>query len=181
MDLIVRASGRAVWNGRRMRCAVGRGGVDAVKREGDGKTPAGRFALRGVLYRADRLAPPPTRLARAPIGRRDGWCAAPGDPFYNRRVRLPYPSEAETLWREDGCYDLLAVIGYNDAPAVAGLGSAIFLHVARPGWTPTAGCVALALDDLRRVLASWRPGDRIAIEALGSGVTRAARKPPCRA
>ncbi len=155
--------GRAVWRGRALRCAVGRGGIAAHKREGDGATPAGRFALRRVLYRADRIDPPETALPCAPIGPDDGWCDAPEDGCYNRPVSHPFRASAERLWRTDRCYDLLAVIGYNDDPVAAGAGSAIFLHVAQPGFPPTEGCVALALADLRAILSAWQPADRIEI------------------
>lgn len=163
VTLLVAADGRAVWRGRELRCAIGRGGIAARKTEGDGTTPGGRFPLRRVLYRADRTDRPRTGLPCGPIAPRDGWCDAPGDPRYNRPVGHPYPASAERLWRSDACYDLLAVIGYNDDPVIDGAGSAIFLHVARPGYPPTEGCVALALEDLRTVLAGWRPDDRIEI------------------
>lgn len=163
MTLTVATGGRAIWRGRALRCAIGRGGIAPGKTEGDGATPAGRFALRRVLYRADRIGKPRTRLARAAIAPADGWCDAPGDARYNRAVRHPCGASAESLWRADGCYDLLAVIGFNDDPVVDGAGSAIFLHLARPGYPPTEGCVALALGDLREILAAWRPGERIEI------------------
>ena len=163
MTLLIAGDGRAVWRGRELLCAIGRGGVSAGKTEGDGATPAGRFPLRRVLYRADRMDRPWTGLPCEAIAPEDGWCDASGDPRYNRPVNHPYPTSAERLWRADACYDLLAVIGFNDAPAVDGAGSAIFLHVARPGYSPTEGCVALALEDLRAVLAGWRPDDRIEI------------------
>ena len=163
MTLLVTGDGRAVWRGRELRCAIGRSGIAARKMEGDGATPAGRFPLRRVLYRADRADRPRTGLPCQAIASRDGWCDAPGDPRYNRPVGHPYPASAERLWRADACYDLLAVIGFNDDPVVDGAGSAIFLHVARPGYAPTEGCVALAMEDLRTVLAGWRPDDGIAI------------------
>ena len=163
MTLLVAAGGRALWRGRALRCAVGRGGIAPGKSEGDGATPAGRFPLRRVLYRADRIEAPRGLLPRAAIEPADGWCDEPGDAAYNRAVRLPYQARAERLWREDACYDLLAVIGFNDDPVIDGAGSAIFLHVARPGYAPTEGCVALSLADLVDVLSGWRPEDRIAI------------------
>jgi L,D-peptidoglycan transpeptidase YkuD (ErfK/YbiS/YcfS/YnhG family) len=78
----------------------------------------------------------------------DGWCDAAGDRNYNRRVRHPYPASAERLWRQDGLYDLVVVLGYNDRPRLQGRGSAIFVHIARPGYRPTAGCIALARADM---------------------------------
>jgi len=139
---------------RPFRCALGRSGIvpAEAKREGDGATPAARLPLRRVLFRADRLAPPRCSVPLEPIAPDDAWCDAPDHPAYNRRVRLPFPASHERLWREDGLYDLVGVLGWNDAPPVPGRGSAIFLHVASPGLGPTEGCIALALPDLRSVL-----------------------------
>lgn len=154
-------TGTLSWpgGGASMRAACGRGGVDPIKREGDGVTPAGRFPLRWVYYRPDREAAPPTELPVRALDPGDGWCDAPADPLYNRPVRLPYPASCEALWRADRVYDLVVVLGHNDRPAVAGLGSAIFVHVAREGHAPTEGCIALALGDLRRLVATARRGD----------------------
>ena len=150
---------------RSWRCALGRGGVRADKREGDGATPAGRFALRRVLWRADRLARPETGLSSTAIDPGDGWCDDPGHAAYNRPVRLPFPASHERLWRADGLYDVVVVPGHNDAPPVPGLGSAVFLHVARADYGPTAGCVALALPDLLEVLAGCGPETVLEIRA----------------
>lgn len=163
MDIEVIAGGTLAWGGRTMCCALGRGGVTTTKREGDGATPAGRFALSQVLYRPDRLAPPAIHLPARPLNAADGWCDEPADAAYNCPIRRPFAGRHETLWRTDGLYDLLAVIGHNDAPPVPGLGSAIFLHVAAPGYNPTAGCVALAPPDLSEILTAWRPDWRLVI------------------
>jgi L,D-peptidoglycan transpeptidase YkuD (ErfK/YbiS/YcfS/YnhG family) len=137
-------------------CALGRSGRRTGKREGDGATPVGSYAMREAFYRPDRLARPPTRLPLSPIRPADGWCDAPGDRNYNRPVRHPYPVSAERLWREDGLYDLVVVLGYNDSPRVDGCGSAVFLHVAAPGLKPTEGCIALARPHLLRLLQRVR-------------------------
>ncbi|HEV8519136.1 MAG TPA: hypothetical protein VGQ54_11220, partial [Burkholderiales bacterium] len=104
-----------------------------------------------------------TALPVAKIEANDGWCDSPLDLFYNRRVKRPYSASTETLWRDDGLYDLLVVLGFNDAPVVPGAGSAIFLHVARPDFGPTAGCIALALDDLVKVVSTLAPDDSITV------------------
>lgn len=143
---------------RAWRCALGPAGIQSDKREGDGATPAGCFPLRRVLWRADRLARPITALPVSPIAPEDGWCDDPADPAYNRPVRLPHAASVERLWRDDAVYDVVVVLGHNDDPPVSGLGSAIFLHVARPDYAPTQGCVALALPDLLVLLAECRVG-----------------------
>lgn len=152
--LSVSAGGVLTWPGGQARCALGRSGLRAAdaKREGDGATPIGAWPLRRVLWRADRLLAPRTRLAASPIAPDDGWCDAPADPAYNRPVKLPYAG-AEKLWREDHLYDVVVVLGHNDAPVKLGAGSAIFLHLAHGDYRPTEGCVAVALGDLRRILA----------------------------
>lgn len=149
----VSADGTLTWRGQRLRCALGRGGITAAKREGDGATPTGTLPLRRLLYRADRMAPPPGDLPREPIGPDDGWCDAPGDASYNRQVALPFAASHERLWRADALYDLVGVLGWNDGPVLPGRGSAIFLHVAHGDYAPTEGCVALALADLLALLA----------------------------
>ena len=133
------------------------------KREGDGATPVGDFPVREVFYRADRLARPPTNLPCRPLAKADGWCDDPADSHYNRRITLPYAASHEEMMRHDGLYDLVVVLGYNDEPVTAGLGSAIFLHVATPDFAPTEGCVALALPNLLAVIAGFQAGDRIKI------------------
>lgn len=152
------SAGTLFWPGGRCLCRLGRAGIRSDKREGDGATPSGRFRLRQVLYRPDRLpAPPRTGLPTAPLTPHDGWCDDPADPAYNRPVPHPYPARHEILWRDDGLYDLLAVLDHNSAPVIPGAGSAIFLHVADPAGQPTAGCVALPLADLQTLLADCGP------------------------
>ena len=140
------------------RAALGKGGVRADKQEGDGATPAGVLPLRRVLYRADRLRAPACVVPVEPIVPEDGWCDAPGCPSYNRLVRLPIDASAEALWRPDGLYDIVGVLGWNDSPVVRDRGSAIFLHVARDDLAPTEGCVALRLHDLQALLAGGLTG-----------------------
>jgi L,D-peptidoglycan transpeptidase YkuD (ErfK/YbiS/YcfS/YnhG family) len=160
-------TGVLTCKGKTYPCAVGRSGVLHPKFEGDGGTPAGVFPLREIRYRPDRLATAPA--SGLPVYKAtptDGWCDDPADPFYNRVVHMPYQTDAETMWRDDHLYDVLAVIGYNDAPTVPGAGSAIFLHVAHDlgdHYGPTSGCVALKIDDLLSVLAACTPGSRIDI------------------
>ena len=142
----------------RFRCVAGAAGLIAAndKQEGDNATPRGRWPLRGLYYRADRIAS--DRLAGysafspVMIGKQDGWCDDPEDAAYNMKVNLPYSARHETLWREDGLYDLIIPLGYNDTRPVPHKGSAIFLHCAPEGIASTKGCVALAAEDLLVVL-----------------------------
>lgn len=166
MELVVRRDGdRATldWGAGARVCAIGRGGIGVKAGEGDGVTPTGTFRIRRVLYRPDRVASPRTNLPVAAIAEDDGWCDAPGDAAYNKPVKLPYPASHEKMWRDDHLYDVVVVLGFNDDPVIAGKGSAIFLHVARPDYGPTEGCVALPLPDLLAALARLSPGDTIRI------------------
>jgi len=166
MDLIVTSApdgARLNWGAGEKRAAIGPAGIAVKGGEGDGITPRGRFAVREIFYRADRIAAPRTSLPLRRIAPDDGWCDAPSDPNYNRLVKLPYPASAEHMWREDHLYDLVAVLGYNDDPVVAGKGSAIFLHLAKPDYSPTQGCVALATGDLLEAIEQLRPGDQVVI------------------
>jgi len=167
MDIIVRRQGEittADWGAGPRRCAAGHGGIGEKIREGDGVTPAGAWPLRRVLYRADRIAPPRTLLPTAAIQPDQAWCDVPDDPHYNRLVRLPYATLDERLWREDALYDLIVIVGFNDAPVVPGKGSAIFLHLAQPDYAPTQGCVALSLQDLTEALMQLGPHDRLVVQ-----------------
>jgi L,D-peptidoglycan transpeptidase YkuD (ErfK/YbiS/YcfS/YnhG family) len=156
-------NGRLSWPEGAAPAAVGRAGVAKRKIEGDGATPAGVFPLVAAFYRADRLAAPLTRLPLHALSPNDAWVDDPADPKYNRLVSLPYPAHAEALWLDDAVYDLLVVIGYNMAPVVPGAGSAIFLHVARPDFSPTAGCIAIDKPALVGLMPRLGPGSTITI------------------
>jgi L,D-peptidoglycan transpeptidase YkuD (ErfK/YbiS/YcfS/YnhG family) len=168
MDLVVSNSPAGPvmdWGAGPRRCAVGPAGIGHKKGEGDGMTPIGVFPLRRVFWRADRTGKPRTMLPERALQPNDGWCDFPGDPNYNKLVQHPYPVSAEHLWLDSHVYDIIVIVGFNDDPVVPGKGSAIFLHLARDGYPPTAGCVALTDHDLRAALAQFRPQDRLQIKA----------------
>lgn len=154
--------GVLLFGPRAIPAALGRGGIRADKREGDGATPRGRFRLVRLWWRADRGPRPRTLLPVRRIRPDDAWSEDAGHRGYNRPFRLPPGGEGDRLWREDRLYDLVIELDHNTRPRIAGRGSAVFIHVARPGLAPTAGCVALRADDLRRLLA--RLGSRTRIE-----------------
>lgn len=160
----VTPDGLVDWGDGAVRCALGRSGVRQDKHEGDGATPAGTFPMRRVLYRGDRLGPPPTGLPVAALAPDDGWCDDPADRLYNRPVSLPYKGRCERLWRRDRLYDVVVVIGHNDDPVVPGAGSAVFIHVARDGYAATAGCIALEQADLLSLLARCRVNTPVQVD-----------------
>lgn len=174
MDIIVRQQDSqwvAEYGQQSWPCAIGKGGTctPEEKQEGDGKTPLGTWPLRKVLFRSDRVAQEERaginpEIGLYPLCQRDGWCDDPEDAYYNRPVVVPHPSSHELLWREDGLYDLIGILGYNDDPVESGKGSAIFLHIAKPDYAPTEGCVALSRADLLELLARIGPGTALRIE-----------------
>jgi L,D-peptidoglycan transpeptidase YkuD (ErfK/YbiS/YcfS/YnhG family) len=143
--------------------ALGRSGIRADKREGDGGTPSGRFRPVRLWWRADRLPRPATLLPAQRIGRLDAWCEDPADRRYNRYVRRSANEPGDRLQRSDRLYDMIVEIDHNTRPRVAGRGSAVFIHVARDGFGPTAGCVGLRPRDLRILLSKLSRKTRILI------------------
>jgi L,D-peptidoglycan transpeptidase YkuD (ErfK/YbiS/YcfS/YnhG family) len=148
---------------RRIPVALGRSGIKVNKREGDGATPAGRFRLIRLWWRPDRLPRPRTLLPVRPIGPMDGWCEDPADRRYNRAIRLQPGQVGDRLRRADALYDIIVEIDHNSRPRTAGRGSAVFIHIARAGLTPTAGCIAMPAATLRRLLGLLGPKTRIRI------------------
>ncbi len=163
MELGIHPDGVAHWQGLEFRCALGRSGVTGRKAEGDGATPVGAFELRKILYRGDRVAAPEAALPVEAIRPEDGWCDALDDFDYNRQVILPHGANCEALWRDDHIYDLIAVTTYNESPVIAGMGSAIFMHIAQDGFTGTEGCIAFSEADLRSILCEFRPRDIVRV------------------
>ena len=158
-----RSRGLIVAGGLWAPCALGRSGVSHRKREGDGATPAGVHRLVSVYFRADRVSRPRTLLPTIPLRPDLGWCDDSSDRSYNRPVRLPHPASHEVMWREDHLYDVVVVLDYNLAKPQPGAGSAIFLHIATPGFAPTAGCVGVTYDVMRRILARATPGQELIV------------------
>lgn len=138
--------------GRVFPCALGRGGIRAVKREGDGATPMAAMRVLEGYWRGDRARRPNSALGFRIIHAEDGWCDAPSDPNYNRPVQLPYPASHEHMHRHDRLYDHVIVLDWNYGRRMRGAGSAIFLHVAKPGLQPTEGCIAVDPRTMRMIL-----------------------------
>lgn len=159
-DLVVNRWG-ARFRGRRFPCSIGRGGMTADKREGDGGSPIGTHRIVGMLYRPDRMLPPADWAV--PIGPLDLWSDDVRDPDYNLMTRAPHPFSHENLHRADRLYDLILITDWNWPDAVPGRGSAIFVHTWRKPRHPTAGCVGFARHDLIWIAARLRPQSRLII------------------
>jgi L,D-peptidoglycan transpeptidase YkuD (ErfK/YbiS/YcfS/YnhG family) len=143
--------------------ALGRGGILANKREGDGGTPRGTYHPRQLWWRADRHPRPRTYLPVRPIRPEDAWCEDPRGRLYNQPIRLDRDQPGDRLTREDHLYDFIVEIDHNSAPRIAGRGSAVFLHLARPNFSPTAGCVSMTKSAMLRLLRRMGPQTKIAI------------------
>ncbi|CAN5549599.1 L,D-transpeptidase family protein [soil metagenome] len=150
-------------DGNNLPVALGRGGIKANKREGDGATPRGTFHPVRLWWRADRHPRPRTFLPVRAITPNDGWCEDPADRHYNQPVRLDHDASADRLRRDDHLYDFIIEIDQNTRPRIAGRGSAVFLHLARNGYGPTAGCVSMTKPAMLRLLARIGPRTKIVI------------------
>ena len=146
------SQGLLVAGGTVFPCALGRGGISANKREGDGATPLASMRILSGYFRGDQVAGRRTRLRMTPIHAELGWCEVSGDRNYNRPVKIPYGASHETMRRADRLYDYCLVLDWNISARRRGRGSAIFFHLARPGFTPTQGCVAVTAKVMARLL-----------------------------
>ena len=146
------------------QAALGKGGVTAFKREGDGGTPRAAMAILSGFRKSGMLTPDGSGLPLQRVGPADGWCDAPGHAAYNRHVRLPFAASHETLVRDDVLYDFAFVLDWNIRSRRRGRGSAIFLHVAKPGYPPTQGCIALQRRDMLRLMPLLKPGTMVRVE-----------------
>jgi len=134
------------------QCAIGASGTSALKREGDQATPIATMRIVSGLYKPEARRPLGRMVSFKPIKINDGWCDSPGDPNYNRPVKLPYRNSTEALLRTDHLYDRVIILDWNMRPRKRNCGSAIFLHVARSNNQPTQGCIALVKKDLERLI-----------------------------
>ena len=168
MDIVVAKTHKGQTNlsfgDLKCRCSIGKGKITENKIEGDLCTPAGKWPLRRVFYREDRLDQPRTSLQTIRVSKNMGWSDDPRDDRrYNTLIKTPYPFSHETLWRSDSLYDIIVELGYNDSPPILGRGSAIFMHLARANFEPTAGCIALKKSDLLSLLSLVSHGDLLNI------------------
>jgi len=161
------ARGRLIAGPLVIPCALGRAGARVDKREGDGATPIGRFAILGGFVRRDRLTPRAQVINLASTRPLDGWCDDPASPAYNKRVKLPCRASHERMWRDDALYDIVMTLDHNHAPRRKNRGSAIFFHLTDNQFGPTAGCVAIRRDDMRHLLPRLARGAIMLIVGRG--------------
>lgn len=150
-------------DGQVIPVTLGRGGILANKREGDGGTPRGVFHPRRLWWRRDRAARPHTSLPVRPITSTDAWSEDPADRHYNRNIRIASDAPGDRLMRADHLYDFIVEIDHNTCPRIKGRGSAVFIHLARENFGPTAGCVGLTRGDMMRLLKRLTAKTRIVV------------------
>ncbi len=136
----------------RVKCAIGKRGIGNKKKEGDKITPKGKFRIKIILYRKDRVPYFKSKIFKLPIKRNMGWCDDPKSNKYNKLIRFPFKHGAEKLYREDNTYDIILVLNYNSNPIRKGKGSAIFIHVSRKNYKNTLGCIAVSKGDLKKII-----------------------------
>jgi L,D-peptidoglycan transpeptidase YkuD (ErfK/YbiS/YcfS/YnhG family) len=155
---------RAFLGNKIFSCTIGRNHFKQHKVEGDGATPLGTFPMRMVWYRSDRIQLPKTVLPVRAMTQMDGWCDDTNHPWYNKAIRLPFCASHEVLWRDDGVYDIVIVVGYNDAPVIPNKGSAIFMHLQHQDNRATVGCAAFIKEDLLYILDHVSPCGMVRFE-----------------
>ena len=163
MELLVKNNHLFV-KGKKFQCALGLNGLTKNKQEGDLSTPIGTFHFNKIYYRADRLGHMKFIIDSAIINKNDGWCDEQKSDLYNQYIQFPFQSSAEQLYRDDHIYDIICVLNYNTSPVIPGRGSAIFLHIARPGFLTTEGCIAIERDVLIEIATNLTSNSTIVIE-----------------
>ena len=163
--IIVKKSGYLKYNNLKFRCALGEAGIGRKLKEGDKITPEGIFKIIKVYYRPDRIKKIITNFKTVKIKKNMGWCDDSKSLTYNRQIKLPSKFTHEKLYRRDNIYNLIAVLNYNMNPTVKRNGSAIFIHIAKKNYKPTAGCIALKREDLIKLLKKIKKNTRIKISA----------------
>jgi L,D-peptidoglycan transpeptidase YkuD (ErfK/YbiS/YcfS/YnhG family) len=141
-----------VYKDYRIKCAVGKRGIGFKKKEGDLITPKGTYNLSGLLYRKDRVKNLKSNLKKNIINKSTGWCNDPKSKDYNKQIKLPFKYSHEKLYIRENIYDIILVLNYNMQPIKKNKGSAIFIHVAKKGFNPTQGCVAIKKKELRKII-----------------------------
>ena len=147
----------------KLRCSIGKRGISIKKREGDKKTPKGEFKLKYILYRKDRVLDLQTALKKIKIDKKMGWCDDPKSSYYNKIINYPFKYRSEKLWRKENIYDIIIIIDYNLDPVIKNKGSAIFLHIAKRKYQPTAGCIAVSKRNIKLIASKINKRTKIKI------------------
>ena len=136
----------------KIKCAIGKRGIGSKRREGDNITPKGKFKIKSILYRKDRVSKIKSKISKLIIQKNMGWCNDPRSSHYNKLIKFPFSFNAEKLYRADNIYDIILVLDFNSRPIRKNKGSAIFIHVARKNYKHTEGCVAVSKNNLKNII-----------------------------
>jgi L,D-peptidoglycan transpeptidase YkuD (ErfK/YbiS/YcfS/YnhG family) len=161
--IILKKNKYLAFKNLKFRCAIGKNGIKKKIKEGDFVTPKGTFALKKVYYREDRIKNLKTKLKKIKIKKFMAWCDDPKSKFYNKQIKLPSRYSYEKLYRNDKIYDIIITLDYNTNPIIKNKGSAIFIHISKRNYKPTAGCIALKKENLMNLLSVIKQDNKIKI------------------
>ena len=143
---------KLLFNNYKVKCSVGKRGIGKKNKEGDQITPKGKFKVKYILYRKDRIPYLKTKLTKLTIDKNMGWCDDPKSKFYNKLVKLPFKYNYEKLYKTNNTYDIILVLNFNLKPTRKNRGSAIFIHIATKNYKKTAGCIAVSKKNLKKIV-----------------------------
>lgn len=161
--IIINKSKYLKYENLKFKCSVGKAGIGFKKKEGDNITPIGSYKIIKIYYRKDRIKKIKSNIKLIQIKKNTGWCDDPKSKNYNKQIKTPNIVSHEKLHRKDNIYDLVCVLNYNTNPIIRNKGSAIFIHVKKGRFQPTAGCVALKKKDLLTLIARINKKTKIKI------------------
>ena len=148
----------------KVKCAIGKRGIGSKKKEGDLITPKGKYKIKFILYRKDRIKKIKSKIKKIIIKKNMGWCDDPSSKYYNKLVKLPSAFSFEKLYKKENIYDIILVLDYNMNPILKNKGSAIFIHVSKKNFKKTEGCVALKKIHLLRIVKELKSNSKVKIE-----------------
>ena len=153
-----------IYNQYKVKCAVGKRGINFKKKEGDFITPIGQFKIKYILYRKDRIKKIQSKLRNIVIRKNMGWCDDSKSKKYNKLINLPFKDSNEKLFKRENIYDIILVLNFNMNPVKKDKGSAIFIHVAKKNYEKTQGCIAVKKPDLLKILKEIKVKTKVKIE-----------------
>ena len=151
------------FNNYRAKCSIGKRGIGIKRKEGDLITPKGKYKIKYILYRKDRVKFQ-SKIKKIIITKKMGWCDDPNSKQYNKLVKLPSVYKYEKLYKKENIYDIILVLNYNMNPIVKNKGSAIFIHVAKKNYKKTEGCVAIEKKQLVKIAKDLKKNTKVLIE-----------------
>ena len=151
------------FNNYKAKCSIGKRGIGFKRREGDLITPKGKYKIKYILFRKDRIKKIDSKIKKIPIKKNMGWCDDSRSKQYNKLIRLPYGYRYEKLYKKENIYDIILVLNYNMKPIIKKKGSAIFIHVSKKNYKKTKGCVALKKKDLLKIVKDLKKNTQVKI------------------